>query len=420
MTTVENSVRGKRRLGITVGLSLGALVGVVGCGEMADAGADEGEREFGLASLNGLVSINGLSSTNGLSSINGLSSTNGLASINGLSSTNGLITTSAGRSTIAYLVKCAVPAGHNIVKNYNGTNYTFGGGLGLAPSWEFGAANQDELHWVSSCLMAHVNTTGQPIAVWLDGQAPVGWGRSPSYPVQEGTFIGNLFTSPPIARYCGGRGYGSNVVKGRIGDDSQVSKPYSVMTSGTGSTRCDNICSRDASGDGYVDCSPIAGKALTVWRQMVGTPTYSFETGVSPFYGADGHAYKPSLLVSGAQALHSGNSMLAMFSTGGAGTAKVENASAPIKPGKNMTVFVKIPTGAWSYVDAFVQDGPAKNYRYTSRGYNADQVIPGEWNSIVVPVPSDFALTGARMGVSIHASAATTIKLYIDAVFFEG
>src|SRR6266540_3382482 len=85
------------RLGITAGLSLGAIVGLVGCAEQADeVGTDVAaavESQNGLSgnglSLNGLsangLSLNGLSA-NGLSG-NGLSA-NGL-SMNGLSM-NGL------------------------------------------------------------------------------------------------------------------------------------------------------------------------------------------------------------------------------------------------------------------------------------------------------------------------------------------
>jgi len=114
---------GKRtgRLGLKVGLSLGAIVGLVGCNEPAVDGdtvvtASNLESENGL-SMNGL-SMNGLSmnglSMNGLSmnglSMNGLSM-NGLASVDGLSNTAGLMTTPGGRDIVKYMVKCAFPAG---------------------------------------------------------------------------------------------------------------------------------------------------------------------------------------------------------------------------------------------------------------------------------------------------------------------
>src|SRR6516165_11528996 len=106
------------KIGITVGLSLAAIIGLIGC---TDQATDENggvlaavEAENGL-SMNGL-SMNGLSmnglSMNGLSmnglSMNGLSM-NGLAASNGLSAANGLMTTDGGRQIGKYMVKCALP-----------------------------------------------------------------------------------------------------------------------------------------------------------------------------------------------------------------------------------------------------------------------------------------------------------------------
>src|SRR5262252_2214808 len=117
-----------------------------------------------------------LGTTNGLAGVNGLGVTNGLASTNGLAATNGLMTTSAGRDTIAYLVKCALPAGRTITKVVNGTTYSFPGQIGLAPQWETGACDVNCQQLVSACLLAHINTSGQHIALWLDSDSPaVGW-----------------------------------------------------------------------------------------------------------------------------------------------------------------------------------------------------------------------------------------------------
>jgi len=49
-------------------------------------------------------------------------------------------------------------------------------------------------------VLAHVNTSGKHIALWLDGEAPsLGYGRSADYPFQEGSFFGNIFSSTPKA-----------------------------------------------------------------------------------------------------------------------------------------------------------------------------------------------------------------------------
>jgi len=327
---------------------------------------------------------------------------------------------SSGRNTVAYLVRCALPSGHSITKkDKSGNSYTFSGALGLAPGWENGATTQQDRYWISSCLMAHINTSGQHIPIWLDGLSPVGWGRNASYPIQEGTFVGDLFASPPIARYCGGRGYGSNIVAGRIGDTSQQGEPYSVIVGNSGSTRCDDNCARDPSGDGYTSCLSIPGQAITVWRQLSVTPNFSFESNMGGFTLASGSP-PTQLSLSTDKHLDGSRSLLATINASGGGNLNLQLWNPPgIKPGKNMTFFVNVIGSGWNYVQAYAQDGPGKNYRWTNSGYNNNQVIPGEWNSIVVAIPSDFSASGSNVGVQLNVSKAGTYKLYIDAVTFN-
>src|SRR5436190_13246625 len=197
---------------------------------------DDATREEGaVASANGLHSINGLKVNNGLDSGNGLHSINGLKVNNGLSSTEGLMTSTAGRETVEYLVRCALPAGVNLVKaDQYGANYTFKGSLGLAPAWETGACDGNCQELVSACMMAHVNTAGIHVPLWVVADVPnVGWGLDPNYPNQEGSFFGNIFmtgahgydSTKVAAFYCYGRAYDVNTVPGRIGAD-QIGAPY--------------------------------------------------------------------------------------------------------------------------------------------------------------------------------------------------
>jgi hypothetical protein len=381
------------------------------------------DSEGSLASTNGLSLINGLTSTNGLSLLNGLSMVNGLSTAQGLSSTQGLMTTASGRTTVSYIVKCALPAGHTLQKrDQYGTSYSFPGLIGLAPGWENGASTQADRFWVSSCLMAHINTTGNHIAIWLDAAAnSIGWGRSSSYPVQEGTFVGDLFRSPPVGRYCGGRGYGSNIVAGRIGDTGQGTVPYQVVVADNGSTRCDASCSRDSTGSGYTACADggLGGTPITVWRQFISPPDISFESNVAGFVVGPG-SQPTTLSASWDSAIDGSRSLLANISAPAAGDTFIQLSEAKVVPGKDLTIFFRIPvTTSWSYIQAFVQDGGAKNWRWTGRGYPQNQVIPGEWSSMVVTVPTDFAASGSRIGVALHATAPGTIKLYLDAVFLH-
>src|SRR5581483_5655457 len=179
--------------------------------------------ESSINSDNGLPEINGLSgnglSGNGLSgnglSGNGLSgnglSGNGLImnalNASGLTASTFLMNSASGRSTVSYLVRCALPANRSITKqDLLGASYTFTGQIGVAPEWESGTCGMDCQQQVSACMLAHVNTSGQHITLWLDGDSSaIGWGRSTDYPYQEGSFFGNIFVSPPTAYYCNGK-----------------------------------------------------------------------------------------------------------------------------------------------------------------------------------------------------------------------
>ena len=45
----------------------------------------------------------------------------------------------------------------------------------------------------------------------------MGWGKSSNHPYQEGSFFGNIFTSPPQAFYCNGKDFNVGLVPGRLG-----------------------------------------------------------------------------------------------------------------------------------------------------------------------------------------------------------
>ena len=167
------------------------------------------------------------------------------------------MTTSGGRKTISYLVKCALSAGDTLVKqDQNGTNYTFAGGIGLCPAWKNGGVygNAQCMEGLSACMIAHVNTSGVHVPLWLDSNDPsIGWGIDRvNYPMQEGTFFGDILdtgaltnlskpgVTAPVAYYCDGAGFpgGANgVVAGRIGAN-QSGAPY-VNPYGNG-TLCQN------------------------------------------------------------------------------------------------------------------------------------------------------------------------------------
>ena len=185
---------------------------------------------------------------------------------NGLSGSNGLITTTEGRNTISYIVRCALPAGHSITKTYNGTTYTFAGSLGVGAGWENGACDTNCQQMVSACVMAHVNTTGRHIGIYLDSPVVLGLGRSNKYPMQEGAFFGNIFVSPPQAYYCNGYDWDRGPVAGRIGANTSGS-PYKNPFSGAG--LCQNNCSVVGyNGEAFANCAGYGNNVVTVFRDF--------------------------------------------------------------------------------------------------------------------------------------------------------
>ncbi|HVV49932.1 MAG TPA: hypothetical protein VHO06_09750 [Polyangia bacterium] len=253
--------------------------------------------EADLASVNGLDTLNGLAVHNGLVVNNGLVINNGLSLSSGLASGTGLMTTSEGRTQVAYLVRCALPANVSIVKqDQNGASYTFSGLIGLAPQWATGACDQTCQENVSACMLAHVNTAGVHIPLWIvSPNSAIGWGLDPSYPNQEATFFGNIFslgahgtdpsTSP--AYYCAGPQVRVNPPTGRLGS-AQVDPPYTDAF-GSQYALCASHCTMADSPyqtDGYKACAGW-NNPVTVWRQN-GNPTTTGTGGTAGGTGGTG------------------------------------------------------------------------------------------------------------------------------------
>ncbi len=240
-----------------------------------DAGSERDSQED-LVTTNGLSMINGLSMTNGLSMLNGLAG-NGLSGSNlqmyplsskGLPATSSFMNSTAGRSTVTYLVRCALPSGHTITaKDTKGTSYSFPGQIGVAPEWESGNCNATCQERVSACMLAHVNTSGQHISIWLDSEGAIGWGSNSNYPYQEGSFFGNIFLNPPVADFCNGKDFDLGTVPGRLGV-GQNNAPYknAFWSGALCQSNCSNADSPN-SNDGFKQCLSYK-HVVTVWRNF--------------------------------------------------------------------------------------------------------------------------------------------------------
>ena len=105
------------------------------------------------------------------------------------------MTTDGGRQTVKYLVRCALAAGDSLTKqDQYGASYTFPGGMGLCPAWKNGGVHGTNFrtcqNLVSACMMAHVNTAGVHIPIWMASEAPqIGWGARPGELPEAGRYV---------------------------------------------------------------------------------------------------------------------------------------------------------------------------------------------------------------------------------------
>ena len=110
-----------------------------------------------------------------------------------------LATTEDGRELLAYVARCALPEGEELVLLGNDGKtllYSFPGSIGLAPQWATSLPSGSMLRWVSACLLAHVNYYGVSVPISLRGQHPAlatTLVEQQEYSTQEGAFYGNVF-----------------------------------------------------------------------------------------------------------------------------------------------------------------------------------------------------------------------------------
>ena len=174
-----------------------SLAGVLCACTPADDGADDlefrtddggvvnpGDRPSGGTWLG-----NGLQSPN----VSGIDPAHALSSAQGMSEIVGVLADPALRSTAEYLVECALPQGDVVTKTVGGQTLELEGLLGLAPEWADGPCDEDCQQWVSACLLARTNVSGQPVTIWIQSDHPeIGYGI-PEGLVHEASWYGNVF-----------------------------------------------------------------------------------------------------------------------------------------------------------------------------------------------------------------------------------
>lgn len=137
--------------------------------------------------------------------VTGVDPAYGLSSEEGLPSGGALLADAEGVLAAQYLVECALPLGESITRTRpsDGEPIELWGWAGLAPEWKDAACDQDCQEWVSACLLARSNASGESVTIWISADHPaIGLGRSPSFPRAEATFYGNLFSDPNDKSLC--------------------------------------------------------------------------------------------------------------------------------------------------------------------------------------------------------------------------
>ena len=125
------------------------------------------------------------------------------------------LTDPAARTVLKYIVGCALPADTKLDIVINGTSYSYAGQLGLAPSWGIdpGSSNGDGrnegscdsncIAAVSSCVLARVNHLGQLVNLSVRGaKLLASAAEQAAYSNVDGTYYGNIFSSPQIRYAC--------------------------------------------------------------------------------------------------------------------------------------------------------------------------------------------------------------------------
>jgi hypothetical protein len=103
-----------------------------------------------------------------------------------------------------YLVECALPANDSITRVVDGQTIELGGLLGLAPEWKTGACDEDCQEWVSACLLARTNVSGETVSIWVTGAHEALAPQPPAGALLEAGFFGNLFADPEGKYLCKG------------------------------------------------------------------------------------------------------------------------------------------------------------------------------------------------------------------------
>lgn len=185
----------------------------------------------------------------------------------------------AARQLLSYTVGCALTTSQSVSVIWVDSDFvfhveTYRGLLGLAPAWATGPLNAtSSQRWVSACLAARVNKYGVAVDISLHGAAD-GLGTTAdegaAYPMLEGAFWGNLFTSSPALFACDDPAGDDNArsasrvcAAGVLDGSGTLTGCENIQRVGS----CTNACGDIGAAGYYAGCSPAQGQGT--WSQIV-------------------------------------------------------------------------------------------------------------------------------------------------------
>ncbi len=105
-----------------------------------------------------------------------------------------LLQAPGGPELLSYIATCALDEGQEL--RVESSDQVFTGNLGLAPQWANESCDKSCQRWISACLLAHSNATGNPVTISVRGSNPgLLWTQEieSSYTYQEAAYYGNVF-----------------------------------------------------------------------------------------------------------------------------------------------------------------------------------------------------------------------------------
>jgi hypothetical protein len=225
--------------------------------------------------------------------------------------------------------------------------------MGLAPSYKTGGCNKDCSEMLSACLMAHVNSSGTHIPLWMASPDSLGWGTSSWFPTREGTFFGQMMVTNTAynldAYYCNGPGSDDNVVPGRLGAN-QGAVPYANAWPKTAGF--DGLCETnhvDRSGYDHGKCTPHYTDGVIDGDSSCVLNGATYNHPVTVWRGATFQA----------EAAEGGGFINGVWTKGAYGF----NASNCSTPGQNGCALIKDTNNGMDYRVGFI--GPNKGLKFT-------------------------------------------------------